>query len=113
MLTESYLDAAEAHLLWSVDTAKRLFGRPVRHILLLHVGAFDARMLDGLLSLYEKLGVAWVSFDAAMADPIYLEEPQPVRSVRGPLLWQVLKARDWSGFPLPPSPEDMLALVCQ
>jgi peptidoglycan/xylan/chitin deacetylase (PgdA/CDA1 family) len=112
ILTESYLDAAAAQLRWSEDTAKRLFGRPMRHILLLHAGAFDARMLDGLLTLYEKLGVKWIPFDMAVADPLYQEEPNPPRSVRGPLLWQVLRSREWSGFPIPPSPEDLLSLIC-
>ncbi|HMK71880.1 MAG TPA: polysaccharide deacetylase family protein [Myxococcaceae bacterium] len=113
ILTESYLDAAEAHLRWSDDTARRLFGRQMRHILLLHVGAFDARMADGLLTLYEKLGVKWIDLAQANQDAVYREEPSPPRTVRGPLLFQVVRSREWAGFPLPTDPEDLLGLVCR
>jgi peptidoglycan-N-acetylglucosamine deacetylase len=113
ILTESYLDNAEAQLRWADDTARRLLGGPMRHILLLHAGAFDARMADGLLTLYEKLGVKWVSLPQANEDSVYRDEPNPPRTVRGPLLFQMLRSREWRGFPLPTDPEDVLTLVCQ
>jgi peptidoglycan-N-acetylglucosamine deacetylase len=113
VLEDSYLDSALAHLHWSDDTARRLFGTPIRHILLLHVGAFDAHMADKLLTAYEEAGVKWVTLDAALTDPIYRDEPHPPRSVRGPLLFQVLRAREWRGYPIPPDPEDILTLACQ
>jgi peptidoglycan-N-acetylglucosamine deacetylase len=114
VLEASYLDAALAQLRWSADTARRLFGRPIRHILLLHVGAFDAHMAEKLLTAYEQAGVKWVTLDAALEDPVYREEPRPPRSVRGPLLFQVVRAREWSGFPFPPgTDEDTLTLACQ
>jgi hypothetical protein len=113
ILADSYLDNAEAQLRWADDTARRLFGGPMRHILLLHAGAFDARMADGLLTLYEKLGVRWVTLAQANEDSVYRDEPNPPRTVRGPFLYQVLRARDWRGYPLPTDPEDVLALVCQ
>jgi peptidoglycan-N-acetylglucosamine deacetylase len=114
VLEGSYLDAALANLRWSDDTARRLFGRSIRHILLLHVGAFDAHMADKLLTAYEEAGVKWVSFDKALEDPVYQEEPRQPRTVRGPLLFQVLRAREWRGFPvLAGTDEDILPLVCQ
>jgi peptidoglycan/xylan/chitin deacetylase (PgdA/CDA1 family) len=113
VLADSYLDAALAHLRWSDDTARRLFGGPIRHILLLHVGAFDAHMAEKLLTAYEEAGVKWVTLDAALENAIYREEPRPPRSVRGPLLFQVLRAREWRGYPIPPDPEDILTLACQ
>ncbi len=114
VLESSYLDAALAQLRWSDDTARRLFGAPIRHILLLHAGAFDAHMAEKLLSAYEEAGVKWVTLDAALEDPVYREEPRPPRSVRGPLLFQVVRAREWRGFPFPPgTDEDTLTLACQ
>ena len=112
-IRDSYMDAAMAHLRWSDDTARRLFGSSIRHILLLHVGAFDSYMADALLTAYENAGVKWVTLDAALQESVYREEPRPPRSVRGPLLFQVLRAREWRGFPIPPSPEDILTLACQ
>ena len=112
VLVQSYLDAAEAQLRWADDTARRLFGRNIRHILLLHAGAFDAKMADGLLTLYEQLGVKWITLAQANQDPVYAHEPNPPRTVRGPLLFQVLRSREWRGFPIPEDPEDVLGLVC-
>jgi len=114
VLESSYLDAALAQLRWSEDTARRLFGGPIRHILLLHVGAFDAHMAERLLTAYEEAGVKWVTLDAALQDPVYRDEPHPARTVRGPLLFQVVRAREWRGFPFPPdTDEDTLTLACQ
>jgi len=114
VLETSYLDAALAQLRWSVDTSRRLFGGPIRHILLLHVGAFDAHMAERLLTAYEEAGVTWVTLDAALEDPVYRDEPHPPRSVRGTLLSQAVRAREWRGFPFPPdTDEDTLTLACQ
>lgn len=113
VLEDSYLDAALANLRWSDDTARRLFGKTIRHILLLHVGAFDAHMADKLLTAYEEAGVKWVTLDAALQDSVYQDEPREPRTVRGPLLFQVLRAREWRGFPTPQDPEDILTLACQ
>jgi peptidoglycan-N-acetylglucosamine deacetylase len=114
VLEASYLDAALAQLRWSDDTARRLFGAPIPHVLLLHVGAFDAHMAEKLLTAYEEAGVKWVTLDKALEDPVYREEPRQPRSVRGPLLFQVLRAREWRGYPYPPgTEEDTLTLACQ
>jgi peptidoglycan-N-acetylglucosamine deacetylase len=114
VLEASYLDAGLAALHWSDDTARRLFGGPIRHVLLLHVGAFDAHMADKLLTAYEEAGVKWVTLDKALEDTVYRDEPREPRTVRGPLLFQVLRAREWRGYPFPAgTDEDILPLVCQ
>jgi peptidoglycan-N-acetylglucosamine deacetylase len=114
VLETSYLDAGLASLRWSDDTARRLFGSPIPQVLLLHVGAFDAHMADKLLTAYEEAGVKWVTLDRALADPMYRDEPREPRTVRGPLLFQVLRAREWRGYPFPAgTDEDILPLVCQ
>jgi peptidoglycan-N-acetylglucosamine deacetylase len=114
VLESSYMDAALASLRWSDDTAKRLFGSPIPQVLLLHVGAFDAHMADKLLTAYEEAGVKWVTLEKALENPVYREEPRQPRTVRGPLLFQVLRAREWRGFPFPAgTDEDILPLVCQ
>ena len=114
VLEGSYMDAGLAALRWSDDTARRLFGNSIRHILLLHVGAFDAHMADKLLTAYEEAGVKWVTLDKALEDPVYRDEPREPRTVRGPLLFQVLRAREWRGYPFPAgTDEDILPLVCQ
>ena len=58
-----YVQAAIEELRRSDAVAQRLFGRRIRQVLLLHIGAFQARMIDKLLSEYERAGVRFVTLD--------------------------------------------------
>src|SRR5438445_2123955 len=59
-LTRGFREAALRALDWSEETADTLVRRPIKQILLLHVGAFVALTLDDLLSAYEARGVRFV-----------------------------------------------------
>ena len=52
-----------------------IFKRPIKQILLLHIGAFDALMLDELLSAYKKAGVKFIGLNAAVRDVAYALNP--------------------------------------
>jgi peptidoglycan/xylan/chitin deacetylase (PgdA/CDA1 family) len=106
------LDGAVSQLRWADDTLRRLAGRPVPHVLLLHAGAFDAHMLDRLLGAYEKAGVRWITLDQALADPVYQREPDPPRSWQSDLAVQMVRARQLQGFPFPASPAPLLERFC-
>ena len=112
-LKESWLDNAQVFLRWSVRAARDLFGRPIKHVLLLHVGPYDAVLLDEMLASYEKLGVKWISLDAALGDPIYATEPKEPKSIGGNLLNQVRRARDVKIAPQPMPPEELLDALCR
>jgi len=112
-LDETFLDAAVAQLRWADDMLRRLVGRPVPHVLLLHAGAFDAHILDRLLTAYEKAGVRWVPLDEALEDPVYQREPDPPRSWRAELPVQILRSREIHGFLYPASPEPLLERICR
>jgi peptidoglycan/xylan/chitin deacetylase (PgdA/CDA1 family) len=108
-----FLDSAVSQLRWADDTLRRLTGRSVPHVLLLHAGAFDARILDRLLSAYEKAGVRWIPLDEALADPVYQREPDPPRSWRAELPVQMIRARELKGYPFTASPEPLLGRLCR
>lgn len=55
----------------STDASQKIFGRQIRQVLLLHIGAFDARMLDRLLTNYEHLGVRFIGLRRALEDEAY------------------------------------------
>jgi peptidoglycan-N-acetylglucosamine deacetylase len=112
-LASMLLDAAVSQLRWADDTLRRLTGRPVPHVLLLHAGAFDAHVLDRLLSTYEEAGVRWIPLDEALADPVYAREPDPPRSWRAELPVQMIRARQLEGFPLTASPASLLERLCR
>jgi peptidoglycan/xylan/chitin deacetylase (PgdA/CDA1 family) len=80
-----------AKLEWAVAASAQIAGRPVRHILLLHLGAVTGDTIEELLAAYERNGVRWITLDEAMADPIYTGDPRGSRG--GGFLTQLLQAR--------------------
>ncbi len=111
-LEESFLDQAMNELRWADGAARELAGRPIRHILLLHVGVFTAKMLDRLLTAYEENGARFVTLDAALADPVYASEPaQPMPF--GNFLWRLRRARGTRSPAAAPPPDTLLELVCR
>jgi peptidoglycan/xylan/chitin deacetylase (PgdA/CDA1 family) len=112
-LKQSYLDDAAVFLHWSDEAARALTGRPVAQILLLHIGAFDALVIDELLARYEREGARFVSLDDAMADPIYTEEPKDPKGWEGTFLQQVREARGVTSPVEPALPEGLLDALCR
>jgi peptidoglycan/xylan/chitin deacetylase (PgdA/CDA1 family) len=51
---------------------KKLTGRSVKHILLLHANPINAEYLHALLGWYKSEGWEFITVDEAMSDPIYL-----------------------------------------
>ena len=92
-LRKSYLDAAVRLLGRYRELGRRLAGREVAHVLLMHVGAADAGMLDWMLSSYEAAGARWVPLEQAQADPIYAEDPGWVTKWGPTLLDRLAKTR--------------------
>ncbi len=68
-------DSALRHLEESTRLARMLFGRDIRHILLIHMGAFEAAELGGILGKYRTAGVRFISLRRAMQDPAYQVNP--------------------------------------
>jgi peptidoglycan/xylan/chitin deacetylase (PgdA/CDA1 family) len=110
-LRATFLSEARAELLWADAEARRVMGRPIRHVLLLHLGVVDADVVEQLLEDYEKLGVRWVSFDEASADPMYQEDPHPAEG--GSFLTQILEARGAVASPEPEQPMKLFDVVCE
>jgi len=82
---------ARAKLLSAADAATAIAHRPVRQILLMHLGAIDADAIEALLTSYEAAGVRWIPLADALADPIYAEDP---KGTRGGDFWgQLFRAR--------------------
>lgn len=75
-LHASYLAAADESIRVYRQVAQLLYHRDVPYVLLLHVGAFDARMLPDLIALFRQRGFTFVTLPQAMADPIYSFDPK-------------------------------------
>jgi peptidoglycan/xylan/chitin deacetylase (PgdA/CDA1 family) len=112
-LKRSFLDVAMQRLEWSQATSHAVFGRDIKHILLLHIGAFDAAVLDALIGAYRRTGVRMVGLKAAMADPVYALKPGLVGKRELPFPLQVARARGVSVPPEPGIPREKLESLCR
>ncbi|HXC54777.1 MAG TPA: polysaccharide deacetylase family protein [Rhizomicrobium sp.] len=98
LLETAYLGAAETDLAYEHMLSLRLYGRDIPYVLLLHLGAFDARMLPRLLALYQSEGARFVSLADAERDPFYAIQTDPGLPAGPANLEFTMVAR---GIPLP------------
>lgn len=73
-LHDSYLSSADIAISHYRDSSQRVYNRQIPFILLLHVGAFDARMFPELVALFRERGFRFVTLPDASADPAYSED---------------------------------------
>lgn len=116
-LENTYLKNANDMLDRAEQLSQALFKRSIHHILLLHIGGFDAEMLEKLLSNYEKKGVEFISLSEALKDPVYEKDPGVVGKRGSEFTYQVLKSRrlslkDIGMIRYDGYPERQLARVC-
>jgi peptidoglycan/xylan/chitin deacetylase (PgdA/CDA1 family) len=74
-LEKSYLGTADEFIGVFRGLSQKLYGRDIPYVLLLHVGAFDARMLPRLIALFREKGFTFVSLPQAESDPAYAFDP--------------------------------------
>ena len=117
-LRSSFIDNA----LGALDIAGQLaaldFGRPIKHVLLLHLSQFNAEMMDYLLSAYEARGVKFIGLADALADPAYRFDPNPLVPRSYTFLNQVRRAKHLDNPPQVTAlynalPEDKLEALCK
>jgi peptidoglycan-N-acetylglucosamine deacetylase len=98
-LTQHVNEAADRYLNNSVRLARKVFGRDVDQILLVHIGAFDALTLDGLLQHWRSEGVKLIPLEEAITDPAYRTNPNLAYDGELTFLEQVGEARDMDTRP--------------
>jgi len=99
-LKATYLEAARSQLLKADADAKLVFGRPIKHIMLVHSGEFMALIGKDLIRLYKDMGVKFISLDEAARDPIYAQNPNQLGA--HDFIWQAAAAK---GVTLAPNPK--------
>lgn len=67
----SYLKAAAQSIAYYRGLSHTLYQRDIPYVLLMHIGAFDARMLPRLIALYRSHGFKFVTLKQAQSDPFY------------------------------------------
>ena len=97
-LEASYLKAAKDSLDYSRSLSATLYGRDIPYVLLMHAGAFDARIMPRLLKMYRDNGVTFVSLEEAERDRFYAADFK-TQATRVPTsLEEAMKAK---GLPVP------------
>jgi peptidoglycan-N-acetylglucosamine deacetylase len=111
-LERQYMDWARQSLERSRELSRALHGRGIPYVLLMHAGAFDARMLPRLLASYRNEGVQFVSLHNVERHPFYRADYRALPSDR-PLSLEAEAER--RGLPVPPRPWDPAVLdgVCR
>jgi peptidoglycan-N-acetylglucosamine deacetylase len=92
-LKESYLTRAGESLAAGQDEARRIWGRDIAHVMLLHIGGFQIVMLPRLLDLLADRGFQLVTLQEAQGDPAYATDPDTPSPGGATLLDQMMRIR--------------------
>jgi peptidoglycan/xylan/chitin deacetylase (PgdA/CDA1 family) len=112
-LKSSYLQAAKDDIELDRKLSAQLFGRDIKYVLLMHIGALDSVMLPDLLDLFTKMGFHFVSLKEAQKDPAYQSDPDAALKFGGTLLEQLTEAKHLQYPPHTDRPMDKLDAVCR
>lgn len=111
-LHDTYLATADQYIGVYRELAHRLYGRDVPYVLLMHVGAFDARMLPELIALFRGRGFRFTTLQEAMSDPIYKVDPK-VPTPGGTTFNEMIAAERKVAVPDAQEPDKMLDQICR
>jgi len=70
-LERLYLQSARENVTVGRETARKLYGRDIPYVLLMHVSAMSAHMVPRVIRLYRDAGFRFVSLPEAERDPAY------------------------------------------
>ena len=111
-LRSSYLEIAAAYLRGNRQMADLVFAHPIKHVLLLHLGAFSSTILPDLFDLMKKAGFTFVTLEDAQSDPAYDTDPDAGSKYGGTLLEQWMDVRHLKYPDLPKKPYQQLDAIC-
>ncbi len=111
-LHDTYLATADQYLTLFRTLSKTLYDRDVKYILLMHVGAFDAKMLPELLALYRTRGFSFITLPEAIKDPIYADDPD-IGVKGGGAIQELMTAKRKLKFPPNSKPYAELEATCR
>ena len=112
-LKRRFVDTSIRRMAAFDELSQRLFKRSIKHILLVHMGAFDAMVLDDLLAAHRAAGARFIRLSEAVQDPAYRIAAQAAVDDGATFLVHI--ARD-KGVPLPAvltDSSDELARLCR
>jgi peptidoglycan/xylan/chitin deacetylase (PgdA/CDA1 family) len=112
-LKSSYLATAKEDIALDRKLSVMLFGRDIRYVLLLHIGALDSIMLPDLLDLLRNQGFDFVPLEEAQKDPAYQTDPDAALLHGGTFLEQLTEAKHLNYPPHADRPIEKLDAICR
>jgi peptidoglycan/xylan/chitin deacetylase (PgdA/CDA1 family) len=111
-LHDTYLATADEYIRVFRELSHELYGRDIPYVLLLHAGAFDARMMPELIDLFRQRGFTFITMPQALSDAAYREDPGQPTPGGSTFLEQVAAARK---EPVPDNsePDKQLDALCR
>jgi peptidoglycan/xylan/chitin deacetylase (PgdA/CDA1 family) len=70
-VSQEYLKLVERRFDYSEKASIELFGRPIKHILLLHSNELNADNFEALVTLLKTRGYQFITLEQALTDPVY------------------------------------------
>jgi len=113
-LKSLYLEAAEDSLDAGQELSNLLFGRDMKHTMLLHIGAFTGLMLPDLFELLDDLDFKVITLAEAHSDAAYESDPD-VATTRGETLLMQMSLSKKLDYPRHPDDaySDQLGKFCR
>ncbi|MGZ2411092.1 peptidoglycan-N-acetylglucosamine deacetylase [Sphingomonas sp. F9_3S_D5_B_2] len=109
-LERRYLTAVRKSIVDDRESARKLYGRDVPYVLLMHVSAMSAHMMSQVLRIYRQAGYRFVSLAEAEKDPVYRAYTD-LKLAPPPSRGEAAKQRHVK-LPAPPDYSATLAEIC-
>jgi peptidoglycan/xylan/chitin deacetylase (PgdA/CDA1 family) len=101
-VSAEYLKYAGLKFDFCETAAAELFGRPIRHILLLHANELNADNFAGLVKVIKSRGYQFITLEEALKDPVYQYPDTYLATSDWLTLWSFSKGKKFAS-PMPPA----------
>ena len=100
-VSDDYLKLISEEIDFGEKVANELFGRPVKHILLLHANELNADNLDALVKVITDKGYRFISVEDALTDPAYQYPEKYIPTSDWLGLWSFSQGKKFSSPTVP------------
>jgi peptidoglycan/xylan/chitin deacetylase (PgdA/CDA1 family) len=112
-LKSSYMATAAEFIALDRAMANLVYGRDIKHVLVVHIGGFETVMLPQLLDFLRKQNFRFVTLPEAQKDVAYQTDPDVALQDGGTLLDQMMEAQQLKFPAHAEKPYERLNAVCR
>ena len=112
-LKQSYLRGASDSLVDGRKMSELVYGRDIKHVMLLHIGGFETVMLPHLLELLKERNFKLITLPEAESDSAYAVVPDLPSNWNGTFLQQVMAAKHITASERFEDPTSRLEAICR